>query len=63
MAKWSDRPKGDRWAIIGGFIGMIIAGFVAFNFAFDSSSLVRYLIMATGLLAGLGAGKLAASRT
>ena len=42
---------------------LIIAGFIAFRFAFDASTMVRYLIMAAGLLAGLGAGKLAASRT
>ena len=54
--KWSARPKTDRWAIIGAFIGMAIAAVVAFNFAFDSSTIVRYLIMSAGLLAGLGGG-------
>ena len=54
--KWSARPKTDRWAIIGAFIGMAIAAVAAFNFAFESSTIVRYLIMSAGLLAGLGGG-------
>jgi NAD/NADP transhydrogenase beta subunit len=62
MVKWSERPKGDRGAIIGAIIGMAIAAVVAIVFAYDSSTMVRYLIMAAGLLLGLGAGKLIASR-
>ena len=59
--KWSERPKSNRWTIIGAFIGMLIAGVVAFNLAFDSSTIVRYFIMAAGLLIGAGAGMGAAS--
>ncbi len=62
MAKWSERPKGDRWAIIGALIGMAIAGVVALVFASESSTMVRYLIMSVGFLLGIGAGKLSASR-
>ena len=60
MPKWSERPKEDRHAIVGGIIGMLIAGVIAILFAADSSTLVRYFIMAAGLLLGLGAGKLSA---
>ena len=62
MPKWSERPKEDRWAIIGAMIGMAIAGVIAVVFASESSTMVRYLIMAVGLIVGLGAGKLSASR-
>lgn len=62
MPKWSERSKADRGAIIGAFIGMAIAGVVAIVFAYEASMLVRYLIMAAGLLPGLGVGKLAASK-
>ena len=54
--KWSARPKTDRRAIIGAFIGMAIAAVIAFNFAFEASTIVRYLIMAAGLLSGMGGG-------
>ncbi len=60
MAKWSERPKRDRWVIVGAFIGMAIAAVVAFNFAYESSTIVRYFIMAAGLLLGGGGGALAA---
>ena len=63
MQKWSDRPKDHRAAIIGAFIGMAIAGVVAIVFASESSTLVRYLIMSAGLLLGLGAGKLAVTKS
>ena len=62
MVKWSERPKGDRGEIIGALVGMAIAAVVALVFAYDSSTMVRYFIMAAGLLLGLGAGKLIASR-
>ena len=58
--KWSEMPKDQRGAVIGAMIGMVIAGVVAFVFASESSTMVRYFIMAAGLLLGLGAGKLAA---
>ena len=62
MRKWSDRPRDERASIIGAAIGMGIAAVIAIAFASDSSTIVRYLIMSAGLLLGLGAGKLAASR-
>lgn len=63
MPKWSERPKADRRAIIGAFIGMAIAGVIAIVFASESSTIVRYFIMAAGLLLGLGAGRLSASKS
>ena len=63
MPKWSERPKDQRGAIIGAMIGMAVAGVVAFVFAYESSTLVRYFIMAAGLLLGLGAGKVFATRS
>lgn len=63
MPKWSERPRTDRWTIIGAFIGMAIAGVVAVVLASESSTMVRYFIMVAGLLLGLGAGKLFASRS
>ena len=60
MAKWSQRSEADRGAIIGALVGMAIAGVVAFVFASQESMMVRYLIMAAGLLLGFGAGRLAA---
>jgi NAD/NADP transhydrogenase beta subunit len=63
MPKWSERTKEDRWAVIGALIGMAIAAVVAIAFASESSTMVRYLIMAAGFLVGLGAGKLSASRS
>lgn len=59
-SKWNERPKHDRWAIIGAFAGMIVAGFIAFQYAFYADTIVRYLIMVAGLLLGFGAGKGAA---
>ncbi len=61
--KWSERPRDHRWAIIGAFVGMIVAGFVAFQYAFYADTIVRYFIMAAGFLLGLGAGKGAAVLT
>ena len=63
MPKWSERPKDQRRMIIGAMIGMAIAGVVAIAFASESSTIVRYFIMVTGLMVGLGAGKLSASRS
>jgi hypothetical protein len=63
MAKWSERPKNDRWGFFGALIGMLIAAPLAIVFAYDSDSIVRYAIMAAGFLLGMGAGRLAASRT
>lgn len=63
MPKWSERPKDHRRMIIGAMIGMAIAGVVAVVFASESSTMVRYFIMVTGLIVGAGAGKLSASRS
>lgn len=54
--KWSERPRGQRFAIIGAFVGMGIAAVVAFNYAFESDTIVRWAIMVAGLLGGGGAG-------
>ena len=50
-------PKSDRYAIVGCFIGMGIAAIVAFHFAFYASAVIRWAIMATGLVAGWGVGR------
>ncbi len=54
--KWSERPRSHRFAIVGAFIGMGIAAVVAFNYAYESETVVRWAIMMTGLLGGGGAG-------
>lgn len=59
---WSDRPKHDRYGIIGAFAGMAIAAPIAIVFAYDASSIVRYFIMATGLVGGWGVGRFLGSR-
>lgn len=42
----------DKYALVGIAIGMAVAAVVAVVFAYDASSFVRYVIMATGLVAG-----------
>ena len=59
---WGNRPKYDRYAIIGAFAGMLVAGIVAIMFAYNAGSFVRYLIMATGLVVGWGLGRWLGSR-
>jgi hypothetical protein len=59
---WGNRPKNDRYAIIGAFAGMLVAGIVAIMFAYNAGSFVRYLIMATGLVVGWGLGRWLGSR-
>jgi hypothetical protein len=54
--KWSERPRSHRFAIVGAFVGMGIAAYVAFMYAFESDTIVRWAIMMTGLLGGGGAG-------
>ncbi|MBL8782021.1 MAG: hypothetical protein JNL06_13890 [Alphaproteobacteria bacterium] len=54
--KWSERPRSHRFAVVGAFIGMGIAAYVAFMYAFESATIVRWAIMTTGLLGGGGAG-------
>jgi hypothetical protein len=62
MTAWRDRPKPDRYAVVGCFIGMGIAATVAFHFAFYAGTAVRWAIMATGLVAGWGVGRYLGSR-
>ena len=59
---WGNRPKNDRYAIIGAFAGMLVAGIVAIMFAYNAGSVVRYLFMATGLVVGWGLGRWLGSR-
>ena len=59
---WRDRPRADRFGIIGCFVGMAIAAIVAITFAYSSASIVRYLIMAAGLLIGWGIGRYLGTR-
>jgi phosphate/sulfate permease len=54
--KWSERPRSHRFAVVGAFIGMGIAAVVAFNYAYESETIVRWAIMSTGLLGGGAAG-------
>jgi hypothetical protein len=54
--KWSERPRAHRFAVIGAFVGMGVAAVVAFNYAFESDTVVRWAIMMTGLLGGGAAG-------
>lgn len=58
--KWSDRPRNQRWAIIGAFLGMGPAAFAVFQYAFYGATFDRYLIMVAGLLGGGVAGWLLA---
>ncbi len=62
VQSWSERPKENRYMIVGAFIGMAVATVVAFVVAFEADTIVRYLIMAAGLLTGLFGGKWLASR-
>ena len=62
MGKWSDRPRDDRGGIIGAGIGMAVAAVIVLATAVESTMIVRYLIMASGLVIGFVVGKLAASR-
>jgi hypothetical protein len=59
---WADRPRKDRLAIVGAIAGMVVAGVIAFMFAFESSTIVRYIIMVIGLVAGWGIGRWLGSR-
>ena len=54
--KWSERPRAHRFAVVGAFVGMGVAAVIAFNYAYDSDTIVRYLIMSAGLLGGGGVG-------
>jgi len=54
--KWSERSTSERFIIVGAFVGMGVAAVIAFNYAYDSDTIVRYFIMVAGLLGGGGAG-------
>ena len=54
--KWSERSTSERFIIVGALVGMGVAAVVAFNYAYDSETIVRYFIMVAGLLGGGGAG-------
>lgn len=60
---WRDQPKLDRYALVGCFVGMAIAAVVAFMFAYSSDTIVRWAIMAAGLLVGWGIGRFLGTRT
>lgn len=55
----SRRPQTteDKYALVGIVIGVAIAAVAVFLFAFNSSSMVRYLILASGLVLGWLAGR------
>ncbi len=59
-SKWSERPKQDRWAIIGAFAGMAIAGVISFVYLFEADTIYRYLTMSAGLIGGGACGYAAA---
>lgn len=59
---WRDRPKADRYALVGCFVGMAVAAVAAFVFAYSSSTMVRWAIMAAGLLVGWGIGRFLGTR-
>ncbi len=59
---WADRPRKDRHAIVGAFAGMAVAAVIAFMFAFESSTIVRNVIMGIGLVTGWGIGRWLGSR-
>ena len=61
MGKWSDRPRDERGGIIGAGIGMAVAAVIVLATAVESTMIVRYLIMASGLVIGFVVGKMAAS--
>jgi hypothetical protein len=58
--KWSERPKTDRWAVIGAFGGMAIAAVVSFVYLFEADTIYRYLTMSAGLIGGGACGYAAA---
>ncbi len=61
--KWRDRPRNQRWAVVGAFLGMIPAVFAVFEYAYHGTIVDRYLIMVAGLLGGGAIGMLLASLT
>jgi uncharacterized membrane-anchored protein YhcB (DUF1043 family) len=62
-AKWNERPRAHRWAIIGAFVGMAIGAVAVFQYAYYGTTFDRYLIMMAGLLGGGAVGVLLARLT
>lgn len=58
--KWSERPKTDRWAVIGAFAGMAVAAVLSFVYLFEADTIHRYLAMSAGLIGGGACGYAAA---
>lgn len=52
----------DKWALIGIVIGVALAIVIVFLFAVESTMIVRYLIMASGLVLGWAGGRWLARR-
>jgi hypothetical protein len=47
----------DKYALIGIAVGLLVAAVVAISLAYEASSMVRYLIMASGLVGGWLVGR------
>jgi len=62
-AKWKDRPRSHRWAILGAFVGMAVGAWAVFEYAVHGTTFDRWLIMSTGLLGGGAIGALLARLT
>jgi hypothetical protein len=62
-AKWSERPRAHRWAIIGAFVGMAVGAVAVFQYAVYGSTFDRWLIMSAGFLGGGAVGLLLAKVT
>lgn len=62
-AKWNERPRAHRWAVVGAFVGMAIGAVCVFEYAYNGSIVDRYLIMSAGLLGGGAVGILLARLT
>jgi hypothetical protein len=58
--KWSERPKADRWMIVGLIIGGAVGVFLTVN---EENFLIRFLFIAAGAAIGAGIAKFASSRT
>ena len=48
----SNRSPEDKGGIIGAVVGMLIAAVIAIMLASEAGTIVRYLIMSTGLVIG-----------
>ncbi len=51
------RTTEDKYALGGIAVGLAVAAIVAIVFAYDSTTIVRYFIMATGLVVGWVVGR------